>query len=42
MVAQALQNALDAIAREEFRDLADYDYIYARVSFRLNLREQFY
>lgn len=38
----ALQNALNAIAREEFRDLADYDYISARISFRLSLREQFY
>ena len=42
MTDQTLQNALNAIAREEFRDLADYDYISARVSFRLNLREQFY
>lgn len=42
MIDRALQNALNSIAREEFRDLADYDYISARVSFRLNLREQFY
>lgn len=42
MIDKTLQNALDAIAREGFRDLADYDYISARVSFRLNLREQFY
>ncbi len=41
MTDQALQNALNSIARE-FSDLADYDYISARVSFRLNLREQFY
>ncbi len=37
-----LHTALDAIAREGFRDLADYDYISARVNLRLNLREQFY
>ncbi len=42
MTDNTLQNALDAIAREGFRDLADYDYISARVSFKLNLREQFY
>lgn len=42
MTDKTLRNALVAIAREGFRDLADYDYISARVSFRLNLREQFY
>lgn len=42
MTDQTLQNALNKIAREGFLDLADYDYISARVSFRLNLREQFY
>ena len=42
MTDKTLQNALDAIAREGFRDLADYDYISARVSFRLGLREQYY
>lgn len=42
MTDKTLQIALDSIAREGFRDLADYDYISARVSFRLNLREQFY
>lgn len=42
MTDKTLQNVLDAIAREGFRDIADYDYVSARVNFRLNLREQFY
>jgi len=37
-----LRMALDSVAKEGFRDVADYDYIGARVSFRLHLRDQFY
>lgn len=39
---EKLRLTLEQIAKEGFRDAADYDYIGARVSFRLHLRDQFY
>lgn len=37
-----LQIALNTIAKESFRDQADYDYIAARECWRMKLREQFF
>lgn len=39
---EKLRLTLSQVAKESFRDAADYDYIGARVSFRLHLRDQFY
>jgi len=36
-----LQQALNTIAKENFRDQADQDYICARINYRMKFREQF-